>query len=161
MSVPGTVITVSDRCAAGEAEDASGPVLVEALARVVEPVHTALTPDGADSVRQAIADAISAGSRVVVTTGGTGIGPRDKTPEGTAEHLATLLPGIPEALRAADATVPGAALSRGLAGLTADGALIINLPGSRGAATTAAAVLPRIIEHALDQLAGGGHEAHA
>lgn len=161
MSVPGTVITVSDRCAAGIAEDASGPILVECLAGIADPVTSAIVHDGKDSVREAIARAIASGSRVVITTGGTGIGPRDQTPEGTAPLLATALPGIPETLRAADATVPGAALSRGLAGLTAEGALVINVPGSRGAAATAARILPRLIAHALDQLAGGGHEAHS
>lgn len=152
-----TVITVSDRCAAGTATDESGPVIATALLDVADGVDTVLVPDGVDPVRHAIRAAITQGSLVIVTTGGTGIGPRDLTPEATAPLIATPLPGIAEALRAADATVPGAALSRGLAGLTSGGVLVINVPGSLGAATTAARVLPPLVAHALEQLRGDDH----
>lgn len=157
MSLRAAVITVSDRCAAALAEDVSGPLLVDALASLAERVDLSVVPDGEDSVRRAIESAVASGCRVVVTTGGTGIGPRDLTPEATAPLLATPLPGIAEALRAADASVPGAALSRGLAGLTEGRALVINVPGSRGAALTAARLLPPLIAHAVDQLDGGDH----
>ncbi|WP_062201819.1 MogA/MoaB family molybdenum cofactor biosynthesis protein [Demequina salsinemoris] len=159
MSLDGsriTVITVSDRCSAGEAEDLSGPVLAEAFAALGAVVVRALVPDGVVTVRQALLEAVTS-SDAVVTTGGTGISPRDLTPEATAPLLETLLPGIPEAIRAADAGVPAAALSRGLAGLTADHVLIINLPGSAKAARTGADLLVRLLPHALGQLKGADH----
>ncbi|WNM25457.1 MogA/MoaB family molybdenum cofactor biosynthesis protein [Demequina capsici] len=151
-----TVITVSDRCAAGEAQDRSGPILVEALVALGADVRSVLVPDGIVPVREALL-AAAAESDAVVTTGGTGISSRDVTPEATAPLIETPLPGIPETIRAADAHVPGAALSRGLAGLTAERVLIVNLPGSASAARTGARVLARVLPHALGQLRGADH----
>ncbi len=163
MSLEGAriaVVTVSDRCASGEAEDRSGPILAEAFAALGATVASSVVPDGIDAVRDEISRA-AACSDAVVTTGGTGIGPRDLTPEATAPLLTTLLPGIPEAIRTADAHVPGASLSRGLAGLTAQRVIVVNLPGSTGAARTGAEVLSRVLPHALAQLRGADHERSA
>lgn len=157
------VITVSDRSAASERPDRSGPILVEALEAARFVVDTDLIPDGADSVSAALQRALEAGVRLVVTTGGTGVGPRDRTPEGTARVLERELPGLAEALRARGAKkTPHAWLSRGLAGVTdaRDGrpaCLIVNLPGSPGAARDGAAVLTDLAPHILDQLDGLDH----
>jgi molybdenum cofactor synthesis domain-containing protein len=151
------IITVSDRSARGEREDTSGPVLAHAFAAVGAQVAGSITPDGADAVEEALRAAIAEGNRIVITTGGTGVGARDRTPEGTARVIETPLPGISERLRQADAdSAPGAALSRGLAGLV-HGTVIVNVAGSVHAATTAAAVLPLILAHAVAQMDGSDH----
>lgn len=157
------VITVSDRCAAGTREDASGPLLVATLAAAGYSVSSAVVPDGEDSVRLALRDALDAGARLVVTTGGTGVGPRDRTPEGTLGLLDRPLPGIAELLRAQGlAHSPHAALSRGVAGVIdasnpSGGALVVNLPGSPNAATEGLQVVLPLVGHVLDQLCGGDH----
>lgn len=161
------VITVSDRCARGEAEDRSGPILTGLLAREgFEDVVNLLVPDGADRVREAIERALADGARLVLTTGGTGVGPRDLTPEGTQGLIETELPGLSEAIRArgANSGVPGAVLSRGLAGIVRmpDGAsrgLVVNLPGSTGGVRDGAAVVLPLWPHLRDQLDGGDHSA--
>lgn len=161
--VPGAVITVSDRCARGEAEDRSGPLAAALLADVGVRADVVVVPDGVDSVRRAIRRALGAGARVVLTTGGTGIGPRDLTPEGTGPLLRRELPGLAEAIRArGTATVPTAVLSRGLAGIArgaAGEALVVNAPGSPGGVRDTVAVLAPLVRHVLDQLGGGAHEA--
>ena len=134
--VPGVVITVSDRCARGEAEDVSGPLATRLLAGIGVEAPVVVVPDGVTSVRRAIRAALAAGARVVLTTGGTGVGPRDLTPEGTGPLLVRELPGLAEAIRARGAVaVPTAVLSRGLAGIAAGAtgeALVVNVPGSPG-----------------------------
>lgn len=152
------VITVSDRSAAGEREDRSGPIAVAALtAASFSCAPAVVVPDGADSVERALREAIAAGARLVVTTGGTGVAPRDQTPEGTARVVERLLPGIAEQLRRDGlADTPAAVLSRGIAG-TAGDALIVNLPGSTGAVTGGMRVVCGIAGHVLDQLQGGDH----
>ena len=161
--VPGAVITVSDRCARGEAEDRSGPLAAALLAEAGVSADVVVVPDGVDSVRRAIRRALAAGARVVLTTGGTGIGPRDLTPEGTGPLLRRELPGLAEAIRARGAAaVPAAVLSRGLAGSApgaAGEALVVNAPGSPGGVRDAVAVLAPLVHHILDQLGGGAHEA--
>src|SRR5690554_6127356 len=119
------VLVASGRCARGDTGDSSrrhaAGVLATAGFDVAEPV---VVTDGAASVSSALGSALAAGAERVVTSGGTGVGPRDETPEGTRPVLAKELPGIAEALRGHGyARVPTAALSRGLAGVTADGAL--------------------------------------
>ncbi|GAA1876527.1 MogA/MoaB family molybdenum cofactor biosynthesis protein [Myceligenerans crystallogenes] len=161
------VITVSDRCARGEAEDRSGPLLTALLAEQgIEDVVTLTVSDGVIPVRGAIRHALARGARLILTTGGTGVTPRDLTPEGTRELLVAELPGIAEAIRAhgASSGVPTAVLSRGLAGIvrTSDAeqsALVVNLPGSTGGVRDGASVVLPLWPHIRDQLAGGDHEA--
>ncbi|MFD1505593.1 molybdenum cofactor biosynthesis protein B [Georgenia yuyongxinii] len=160
-AVLGVVITVSDRCARGEAEDRSGPLAATLLADLGVRADVVVVPDGVESVRAAVGDALAAGARLVLTTGGTGIGPRDVTPEGTRPLLARELPGLAQAIRDRGAAkLPAAVLSRGLAGIAAgrDGeVLVVNAPGSPGAVRDAVAVLGPLVGHVLDQLAGGAH----
>ena len=154
------VITVSDRSARGERADTSGPRAAELLAQHGHRVETNVIPDGADSVRSGIQVALAAGARVVITSGGTGVGPRDLTPEGTRPLLARELPGIAEELRREGArSTKLAVLSRGLAGVAGDppDALIVNLPGSVKAVEEGIGVLLPLLPHLLDQLAGGDH----
>lgn len=158
MSHTATVITVSDRSARGERADSTGPVAVAALrAAGWECADAVIVPDGADSVEAAIRAAIAAGAALVVTSGGTGVGPRDATPEGTARVIERDVPGIAEELRRIGATVkPAGMLSRGLAGI-AGGTLIVNLAGSPGAVADGLPVVISIARHVVDQLAGGDH----
>ena len=153
------VVTVSDRCARGDAIDRSGPRAVSLLSAAGYPAGPArVVPDGDDSVSAALRQAVRDGMRVVVTTGGTGVGPRDRTPEGTRAVLDRELPGLAEALRREGAShVATAVLSRGLAGVTAEGVVVVNLPGSTAAVEQGLAVLLPILGHLLDQLAGGDH----
>lgn len=155
------VITVSDRVASGERTDASGPRAAERLREagfaVGEPL---VTPDGADDVHKTLDDAVRSGARFIVTTGGTGLSPRDQTPEGTQPHLARVLTGISEALRRDGAQhTPMAVLSRGLAGVTAgpQAAFIVNLPGSVRAVDQGLDVVLPLVAHIVDQLDGGDH----
>lgn len=159
------VVTVSDRSAAGERPDRSGPVAVTALRGAgYECDDAAVVPDGDDSVADALAAALDRGARLIVTTGGTGVGPRDRTPEGTARVITRDIPGIPEELRRIGAAeAPGGLLSRGLAGVvdpgaqSAEGALIVNLPGSSRAVASGVPVVLAVAQHVLDQLSGGDH----
>lgn len=157
------VITVSDRAAAGDREDLSGPAIVDALAAAGYDATVTVVPDGELSVAAALRVALADGARLVVTTGGTGVGPRDRTPEATREVIERDLPGIAELLRAEGRTHSAhAALSRGLAGVTAASdnrlpALVVNLPGSPTAAREGIEILLELLPHILDQLDGGDH----
>jgi molybdenum cofactor synthesis domain-containing protein len=156
--VRAVVITVSDRSAAGVRADRSGPLLAELLAeagaQVGEPV---LVPDEPAEVTAAIRAAVESRADVVVTTGGTGLGPRDRTPEATRAVIEREVPGIAEAIRAHGlAKTPFAALSRGLAGVAGD-SLVVNLPGSTGGVRDGMAVLGPLLEHVVTQMAGGDH----
>ena len=152
------VIVASNRAAAGVYADTSGPLLVAGLRELGCDVEEQpqVVPDGepvAEALRAAVADGID----VVVTSGGTGITPTDRTPEATRGLLDFEIPGIAEAVRAYSRDkVPAAALSRGLAGV-AGRTLIVNLPGSSGGARDGLAVLRPILRHTVDQLRGGDH----
>lgn len=153
------VITVSDRSAAGLREDRGGPLAVSLLREAgFECPDAVVVPDGADSVEAALREAIATGAGLVVTTGGTGIAPTDRTPEGTARVLERELPGIAEELRRRGlADTPLSVISRGLAGIADPGTLVVNLPGSSRAVASGIAVLAELAPHVLDQLAGGDH----
>ncbi|WP_045876535.1 MogA/MoaB family molybdenum cofactor biosynthesis protein [Pseudofrankia sp. DC12] len=153
-----SVVTVSDRASAGTYADRSGPLLVAGLAELGFVVDgPVVVPDERDRIVAALRAALSAGADLVVTTGGTGLAPRDVTPEATAEVVERDVPGLAEALRAAGRDkVPTAMLSRGRAGV-AGRALVVNLPGSTGGVRDGLGVLGAVVGHALDQLRGGDH----
>lgn len=153
------VITVSDRSSTGEREDRSGPIAVEALRAHGWDVRAAVVPDGADSVADAVRAAIAEGATVVITTGGTGIGPRDRTPEGTRQVIDREVPGISQVLIADGLTAtPHAVLSRGIAGVVDEPpALVVNLPGSTGGVRDGVRVLIPLLDHAVAQLSGQDH----
>jgi molybdenum cofactor synthesis domain-containing protein len=153
------VITCSNRSAAGEREDASGPALVALLREAgwdVAP-RAQVVPDQEAEIAAALTAAADAGYRLVLTTGGTGLTPTDVTPAATRRVLDREAPGLAELMRTAGlASTPMAALSGGVVGARGR-TLIANLPGSpRGANESLAALLP-VLRHAVEQLAGGDH----
>ena len=156
---PAAAITVSDRCAAGVRDDLSGPVLVAALRRAgAASVVGVLVRDDVDEIQAAVRAQIDHGCRLIFTTGGTGLAPRDVTPEAVGALIERLVPGLADGIRASGAahTAMGA-LSRGVAGVTGQ-TLIVTLPGSPGAVTDAMAYLSPLLPHIMSQLAGGDHD---
>jgi molybdenum cofactor synthesis domain-containing protein len=153
------VVTVSDRVSRGDAEDRSGPVAVERLEALGFAVTLRVVADGVDSVSGALRDAVGAGFDLVVTCGGTGMGPRDVTPEATLSVIERVAPGIAEAMRAATFGVnPYGMLSRAVAGI-AGSTLIINVPGSVAGVTESLEVVEPAIGHAV-ALLRGEHAGH-
>ncbi|MBM7369300.1 MogA/MoaB family molybdenum cofactor biosynthesis protein [Gordonia hydrophobica] len=152
-----TVITVSDRSFAGEREDFSGPLAAELLGAAGWTAEVIVVPDDQTAISSLIVEVVEAGAQLVVTTGGTGVGPRDVTPEATASLLTLELPGVAEEIRRVGiASLPQAMLSRGVAGMRR-GALVVNLAGSTGAVRDGVPVVISVAQHAVDQAAGGDH----
>jgi molybdopterin adenylyltransferase len=146
------VLTVSDGVAHGERDDASGSLLANLLAADGYDVERRTVADERDEIAAALQE-LAGRARLVLTTGGTGLAPRDVTPEATLDVVERVAPGIAEAVRAdAVAKTPHGLLSRGVAG-TLGGALVVNLPGSQGGCRDGYAVLRPALGHALGLLA--------
>lgn len=151
------VVTASNRAAAGTYDDRSGAILETALQDWGFTVTRRVVPDG-PPVGAALREGLAGGARVILTTGGTGLTPTDRTPQETRPLLDFEVPGVAEAIRAQGvaAGIPTATLSRGLAGV-AGRTLIINLPGSTGGVRDALGLLESVLPHAISQLDGGDH----
>jgi len=159
-SLPACVITVSDRSFAGEREDRGGPIAVGLLRDAGWHCPDAeIVADGVESVADALRRAVARGVRLIVTTGGTGVGPRDQTPEGTRKVVTREVPGLAEELRRSGlADTPLSILSRGIAGVVDPaGALVVNLPGSTRAVASGVPVVLTVARHVVDQTDGGDH----
>lgn len=153
------VVVVSTQAAADSALDRTGPVIAGWLRErdftVAEPV---VVPDGG-AITETVTAELLAGARIVITTGGTGVTPTDRTPEAVAPLIDLELPGILEEVRRRGlaGAGPTALLSRGIAGISTGGSLIVTLPGSRGGVADGLAVLDGLVEHVLAQVHGEGH----
>jgi molybdopterin adenylyltransferase len=150
------VITVSDKAAAGRREDASGPLLVSFLRKMgIEVVMQSIVPDESDEIKRALTDLTdTVGVDLALTTGGTGLTPRDVTPEATQDLIEREVPGLAELLRFDGyQKTPRAVLSRGMAGIRRK-TLIINLPGNPKAVREGMETLTSLLPHAVQMLRG-------
>lgn len=149
------VLTVSDRCSRGLAEDKSGPLIAELMREKAELIASETVPDEREEIEAALVRFCDdVGADLVLTTGGTGFAPRDVTPEATKAVLEKEAPGIPEAIRAKSlAITPRAMLSRAAAGIRGK-TLIVNLPGSPKAVRESLEVLLPVLDHAMETLGG-------
>ena len=158
MTYRAAVITASNRSAAGLRPDTSGPILVEGLRNLgIDVGDPLVVPDG-EPVGEALRDAVESGIDLILTTGGTGLSPTDRTPEMTRLVIDREVPGLADAIRdhGTKHGIATAVLSRGIAGL-AGRVLIINAPGSPGGCRDAIAALSPVLLHALDQISGLDH----
>ena len=158
MTYRAAVITASNRSAAGLRPDTSGPILVEGLRNLgIDVGDPLVVPDG-EPVGKALRDAVASGIDLILTTGGTGLSPTDRTPEMTRLVIDREVPGLANAIRdhGTKHGIATAVLSRGIAGL-AGRVLIINAPGSPGGCRDAIAALSPVLLHALDQISGLDH----
>ena len=151
------VLTISDRCSQGLQEDTAGPAVVALLKQhwPDDEVSADLLPDDEDAIAAKLEELSTRGAALVLTAGGTGLGPRDRTPEATRRVIDREAPGLAEAMRTRGAERnPYAWLSRGVAGLRGN-TLIVNLPGSkRGAEESLASIVP-LLRHGLEVVVGG------
>jgi len=151
------VLTISDRCSQGLMTDTAGPAVVARL-RLVWPeaeIVTRLLPDDEELIAAALLEFASSGTALVLTVGGTGLGPRDRTPEATRRVIDREAPGLAEAMRAGSAAGnPYAWLSRGVAGMKGS-TLIVNLPGSERGAIECWAAIAKLVRHGLEVIQGG------
>jgi molybdopterin adenylyltransferase len=160
LRVPAAVITVSDGVAAGTREDTSGELLVQLLDAEGFEVEHRVVPDERPKIAAALRE-LSKEARLILTTGGTGMSPRDFTPEATESVLDRLAPGVAEALRAdAIRQTPHGLLGRGTAGIRGQ-TLIVNLPGSPGGCRDGFHVIKPALEHALRLIADDPTEHRA
>ena len=160
MNLRVAIVTVSDRSARGEREDRTGAELAQAVTDAgAAMVRRELVPDDPEALGALLAELCDAPEApdLVLTAGGTGLGPRDRTPEATLAACEREVPGIAEAVRARSLRVtPHAMLSRAVAGVRGR-TLVVNLPGSPGGACDGWTVVAAVAEHAADQLRGGDH----
>jgi molybdenum cofactor synthesis domain-containing protein len=163
--VPAVVLTISDRSSTGARADRSGTLLATLLREAGYAVDApVVVPDGRESVRDALHAAVADGARLVVTTGGTGVSPRDFTPEGTLDVVTREMHGVAEELRRhGSGYTPLACLSRGVVGVVdhADpgrtGTLVVNLPGSTRGVEQGMERLVPLLPHILEQIVGWDH----
>jgi molybdopterin adenylyltransferase len=151
------VVTISDRASRGEYEDLSGPAVREILAAEIPECEfgAVIIPDEKVEIVRALESGLD--GDVVITTGGTGLGPRDITPEVTEQFCDRSVPGLSEMLRTESLKdTPNAVLSRGFAGMK-DSTLIVNIPGSVRGASFCARLLAPLLEHAVGMMGGEGH----
>lgn len=154
------ILTISDRCARGDCEDLSGPTIEEMLPlEMFEVCERVIVPDEPDEiVERLVGFSDHVGVDLVLTTGGTGLGPRDVTPEATAAACERMAPGLAEMMRAEGRKkTPNAILSRAVAGIRKN-TLIVNLPGSVKAVRECMEMILPVLSHAVDMLRGGRHE---